>query len=174
MPMPMQISKTAAMAMALAALATGCGSDDESTAPSAAANTATTAAVSAVSELAGAYRRTMTAADLTRTEGVRDEAGPGQERPEPGPVTLTLSDGTLKFVDLGADLTIRHDFSATSDGAFRIGAYQQPEQGAFCGPDVSQTASYTWKVSGDVLTLKADQDPCADRDAGLTGTWRRR
>ena len=38
--------------------------------------------------------------------------------------------------------------------AFRIGAYQAPDQGAFCGPDVSQTASYSWERSGELLTLK--------------------
>ena len=58
------------------------------------------------------------------------------------------------MTDVGAGVTIRQDFSATSDGAFRIGAYQAPEQGSFCGPDVSQTASYMWERSGDVLTLR--------------------
>ena len=42
------------------------------------------------------------------------------------------------------------------------------------GPEVSQTASYTWKRSGDVLTLEAKQDECADRDSILSGDWRRR
>ena len=71
-------------------------------------------------------------------------------------------------------MTIRQDFSATSDGAFRIGAYQAPEQGSFCGPDVSQTASYTWERSGDGITLEAEQDECADRDSILSGEWKRR
>ena len=78
------------------------------------------------------------------------------------------------MTDVGADLTIRQDFSATSDGAFRIGAYQAPEQGSFCGPDISQTASYTWKRSGDVLSLQAEQDECADRDSSLSGEWKLR
>jgi hypothetical protein len=55
-----------------------------------------------------------------------------------------------------------------------IGTYQAPDQGAFCGPDVSQTASYTWAFADDVLTLKAEQDACADRDSSLTGEGRRR
>jgi hypothetical protein len=78
------------------------------------------------------------------------------------------------MTDIGADFTVRQDFSGTSDGELRIGAYQAPDQGAFCGPDVSQTAVYTWALEGDVLTLKAEQDECADRDSSLTGKWRRR
>jgi hypothetical protein len=78
------------------------------------------------------------------------------------------------MTDVDAGLTIRQDFSATSDGAFRIGAYQAPDQGSFCGPDVPQTAAYTWKRSSGVLMLKAAQDECADRDSNLTGRWQRR
>ena len=131
-------------------------------------------ATTATPRLVGEYRRALTEADITRTENVRREAGPNQGRPEPGPLELTLSDGTLKLVDLGADVTVLQDFSATSDGAFRIGAYQRPEEGSFCGPDIPQTATYAWKLEGDVLTLKAQQDRCADRDSVLTGDWKRR
>jgi hypothetical protein len=92
----------------------------------------------------------------------------------PGRLELALEEGTLTMTDVGAGVTIRQDFSATSDGAFRIGAYQAPEQGSFCGPEVSQTASYTWKRSGDVLALAAEHDECADRDAILSGRWKRR
>ena len=53
----------------------------------------------------------------------------------------------------------------------RIGAYQAPEEGSFCGPDVPQTAAYTWRRSGGVLTLKAVRDECADRDSILSGRW---
>jgi hypothetical protein len=150
----------------LAVLAAGCGSDDE--APS--ASQPTTSAPS----LAGTYERSLTQADIERTDRLRDESVPGQEKPQPGLLKLGLERGTLTMTDVGAGVTIRQDFSATSDGAFRIGAYQAPDQGAFCGPDVSQTASYTWKQSGDVLTLKADQDECADRDSSLSGRWQRR
>ena len=64
--------------------------------------------------------------------------------------------------------------ASSSDGVFRIGAYQAPDKGSFCGPDISQTASYTWKRSGNELTLNAEQDACADRDAVLSGRWRPR
>ena len=124
--------------------------------------------------LAGTYERTLTSADIERTDDLRDESAPGQGKPEPGSLKLALEDGTLTMTDVGAGVTIRQDFSATSDGAFRIGAYQAPDQGSFCGPDVPQTAAYTWKQSGDALRLTADQDECADRDSSLTGEWERR
>jgi hypothetical protein len=155
--------------LVLAALAVGCGSDDDGS-PATSPGAATTSAA----DLAGTYERMLTHGDIERTDDLRDESAPGQGKPEPGPLKLALEDGTLSMTDVGAGVTIRQDFSATSDGAFRIGAYQAPDQGAFCGPDVSQTASYMWKQSGDVLRLKADQDECADRDSTLTGEWQRR
>ena len=168
--MTVRRSKMVVATVALAALLAGCGSDDGDAGNSPQA-TATTAATS---DLVGEYRRTLTAADVERTDGVRQEAGPNQERPEPGPLALELRDGTLEFVDLNAKVTVLQDFSATSDGAFRIGAYQRPEEGSFCGPDIAQTAAYTWKLAGDVLTLAAKQDRCADRDSVLSGEWKRR
>ena len=115
----------------------------------------------------------LTSADIERTDRFRKE-GPNQDKPKPGALELTLTNGTLKMSDRQGKVTILQDFSATSDGALRIGAYQRPEEGSFCGPDVQQTASYTWKLAGDVLTLKAKQDECADRDSILSGDWEER
>ena len=157
-----------AATLALAALVAGCGSDDE---PRRAAQQERTTSAPV---LGGTYERTLTRADIDRTDDLRDEAGAKQGKPRPGPLELALDEGTLTMTDAGAGVTIRQDFSATSDGAFRIGAYQAPDQGSFCGPEVSQTASYSWKRSGDVLTLEAKQDECADRDSILSGEWRRR
>ena len=78
------------------------------------------------------------------------------------------------MTDVGAGVTIRQDFSATSDGAFRIGAYQAPDRGASAGRRSPRRPSYMWKRSGDVLTLKAAQDECAERDSTLSGQWKRR
>ena len=155
--------------LAGAALTAGCGSDDERP-------TATTAGplTTSAPNLAGTYGRRLTHADIERTDARRDESLPGQDKPQPGPLQLTLDKGTLTMTDAGAGVTIRQDFSATSDGAFRIGAYQAPERGSFCGPDISQTASYTWEQSARVLTLRADHDECADRDSSLSGVWERR
>jgi hypothetical protein len=155
--------------LVVAALAAGCGSDDDGSAATSPEPVTTSAA-----DVAGTYGRTLTRADIERTDDLRDESAPGQGKPEPGPLKLALDDGTLTMTDVGAGLTIRQDFSVTSDGAFRIGAYQAPDQGSFCGPDVPQTASYTWKQSGDVLRLTADRDGCADRDSILSGRWQRR
>lgn len=155
--------------LALAALAAGCGSGDGDPTTSPAGQPTTSSP-----SLAGTYERSLTRADIERTDHLRDESLPGQEKPQPGPLELALKEGTLTMRDIGAGVTIRQDFSATSDGAFRIGAYQAPDQGAFCGPDVSQTASYKWERSSDMLTLKAEQDECADRDSALSGEWRRR
>ena len=154
------------------ALAAGCGSDDPDVAEPAATNAASVSR-SATSSLAGTYTRRMTRGDIERTDRLRQE-GPGQEKPEPGPLELTLNDGTLKMTDVNAQFSILQDFSATSDGAFRLGAYQHPEEGSFCGPDIPQTATYSWKMNGDVLTLKAQDDECADRDSVLSGRWKRR
>lgn len=155
--------------LAGAALAAGCGSGDERP-------TATTAGTltTAAPDLAGTYERKLTHGDIERTDDRRDESLPGQDKPRPGLLQLTLQEGTMTMTDAGAGVTILQDFSATSDGAFRIGAYQAPERGSFCGPDISQTASYTWERSGGVLTLKADHDECADRDSVLSGEWERR
>jgi hypothetical protein len=155
--------------LALAALGAGCGSDDEEPTVVPASQLTTSSP-----SLAGTYERRLTRADIERTDHLRDESLPGQEKPEPGPLELTLEEGTLTMTDVGAGVTIRQDFSATSDGAFRIGAYQAPDQGSFCGPDVSQTASYTWERSGEVLSLGAEQDECADRDSVLSGEWKGR
>lgn len=165
--------RTVAAAATLAVLAVGCGSDDGGTGDG---GSTTEASNSATSTLAGEYGRTMTAADVARTEDVRQEAqqeaGSNQEPPEPGPLTLTLTDGTLILTGRdGAGVTVYQDFSATSDGDFRLGAYQNPELGSFCGPEVPQTASYSWELSGDVLELRATQDRCADRDSILSGAW---
>lgn len=154
-----------------AAVLAGCGSSDGTETRN--AETAATVATSAAPKLAGNYARTVTRGDIERTDRLRKE-GVGQAAPEPGRVSLALTDGALKFTDPRARLTIVQDFSATSDGAFRIGAYRRPELGSFCGPDVPQTATYGWALSDHVLTLKARQDSCADRDSLLTGAWRRR
>jgi hypothetical protein len=172
----MRVSGTLAATAALAALAGGCGSGgaDQAGQPSLAAATSH----SVVTTLEGRYARNMTKADIERTDRRRQighqERGANQETPEPGALSLRLTDSTLKLTDLHLKVTVVQDFSATADGAFRIGAYEHPETGSFCGPEVPETASYRWRLSGEVLTLKATADPCGDRDSMLSGGWKRR
>src|ERR687885_79551 len=98
--------------VALAALVAGCGSDGEQKPGAAAASGTTTAAPS----LAGTYERRLTHADIERTDDRRNESQSGQHKPDPGPLRLTLARGTLTMTDMRAGLTVRQDFSATSDG----------------------------------------------------------
>ncbi len=161
---------------ALAVLPAGCGSNDDE---GAAASTTTTAAAKATpaglpQELAGSYGRFVSKADIERTQSKRSEVGPSQEKPKPEAALLFLEPSAMTVRNPKADFVVQHDYSATGDGRLVIRGYQHPEAGAFCGPEIPQNATYTWKVSGDKLTLQADEDPCADRDSTLTGTWSRK
>jgi hypothetical protein len=155
-----------AIVLAAAVLLAGCGEDggapSRGVVPDAGAG------------LEGTYRRVVTAADIARTQRHRRE-GRAQHRPEPGPgpvtLALALTDGTLRFEDPRAAVTVLQDVSATEDGVLRIGAYQRPEAGSFCGPEVAATAAYRWRLAGDAIVLEATRDPCPDRDAVLSGRW---
>jgi hypothetical protein len=174
-------SVACAATMATAALViTGCGSDDGDT--SAAAEPAPTSSTAAApetatvpSDLLGTYERRVTRADIARTADIRNEAGPHQETPEPGPARLVITASSLKFTDLGADppLTIEQSITATAD-RLSIEAYVRPDKGAFCGPEIPQNTTYGWEHTGEVLRLEAQDDPCADRDSLLTGAWKRK
>ena len=162
----------AAAGLALA----GCGSDDENSAnnePQAPPPTATTTASAPAipNDLLGTYERRVTRDDIERTQKTRDESGPNQEKPVPGPARLVISASALKFTDLTAKppFTIEQSISATAD-RLTLEAYIRPDKGSFCGPEIPQNASYRWERDGAALRLSADADPCADRDSSLTGT----
>ena len=163
------MTRLAAIAALAAAGASGCGAGGGKAEPARPA--ATTAA--AAPRLAGDYVRDLTRANLERTNRQR-RAGPGQDPPEPGRLRLSLGAGTLTLHALDEGVTVRQDFSATSDGSLRIGAYQDPAHGSFCGPEVAETATYAWRMAEGRLSLRAVQDGCADRDALIAGSWRRR
>jgi hypothetical protein len=169
----------AATIVALALAVAGCGSDDGNTTGAAettpSTSTAATAAAPTIpNELLGTYERRVTRADIERTEKIRDESGPNQEKPEPGPGRLIISASSLKFVVLAADppFTIEQSITATAD-RLSIEAYVRPDKGSFCGPEIPQNTTYAWESTGDVLQLTAQDDPCADRDSSLTGSWKR-
>jgi hypothetical protein len=166
-------------ALALAACcglaAAGCGSskDSSSSNASAPAPPATTTASEPAAPFAGTYVRQVTQADIARTEKIRDEAGPSQERPKPSRATMFVSTDGLAFTSTGAP-RIALDYSATPDGKLEIRGYQAPQVGAFCGPDVPQNATYRWAKTATGVTLRAVQDQCADRDSTLSGTWKKK
>lgn len=124
----------------------------------------------------GTYERRVTQADIDRTSKLRNDAGPNQQAPTPGPARLVVNSAVIRFIDLGAKppLTIDQNVSATPSGQLTIDGYAHPDQGSFCGPEIPMNASYTWALRGSVLTLKAHTDRCADRDSSLTGAWKRR
>lgn len=168
-------------AATLAVAAAGCGSDDKSAADGGAAKPQSTVSRTAAKtpaalpqELAGAYTRFVTKADIERTQRKRSELGPNQDKPKPERALMFIEPAALTVRDPKATFVVQQDFSATGAGQFAIRGYQHPEVGAFCGPEVPQNATYTWKVAGDKLTLRAVKDPCADRDSTFTGTWSRK
>jgi hypothetical protein len=157
----------------VASTATGCGSSDSKTPATNGSNAAQTSR-SAPPALLGQYQRFVSKADIERTQKKRSELGPNQEKPKPAVTLLFLEPGTLTTRDPKATFVVQQDYSATSDGKLVIRGYQHPDVGSFCGPEVPQNASYTWKKTGDKLSLRAVGDPCADRDSTLTGTWSRK
>lgn len=119
----------------------------------------------------GTYVRTVTKADIARTARFRHE-GPGETTPPVGVVHITFAARGFRFVDPTA-FAISQTYSATATGRLTIKAYVNPGKGSFCGPEVPQNASYTWTSNGRILSLKATDDRCADRNSLLSGRWTR-
>ena len=164
----------AAVAIAVLGVA-GCGSsksDDKSTAAKPPSTAPATAKVPP--ELLGSYTRKVTQADIDRTQRKRSEVGPNQEKPKPSRALAFFEAGGLSTRDPAGEFVVQQDYSASADGKLEIRGYQHPEVGAFCGPEIAQNATYAWKASGSTLTLKAIDDPCADRDSTLSGVWKRK
>lgn len=107
----------------------------------------------------GSYIRTVTKADLARTNGFRHE-GPGQTLPPTGRYRLIVGAKTFSAVDT-TGFAVGQTYTATKAGAFSVKAYVDPYKGSFCGPDIPQNASYKWARSGNTLVLKPKDDRCA-------------
>lgn len=162
-------------AIAAAVLVSGCGSSDHSKKTSGDAPAATTASASVPPrDLLGSYQRFVSKSDIARTQKKRSEPGPGQEKPKPEAALLFVASSGLTTRNRDASFVVQQDYEASADGKLVIRGYQNPDQGSFCGPDVPQNATYTWRKSGNDLVLKAVSDPCADRDSTLTGTWKKK
>lgn len=167
--------RAAGVAAAAGLLASGCGSSNDAASTGApAASSPATATAAIPPQLLGTYVRTVSQADIDRTDGIRNE-GPGQEAPAPGPARLVVGRTNITFVVLGTTppFSIEEDYSAGTKGQLVIDGYTNPDVGSFCGPEIPQNATYTWTVTGGGVELKAVTDRCADRDSSLTGTWQR-
>lgn len=173
------ITRALAALAAVAGLAVaGCGSSDDDDAATGAQRSdasavATPAATAAPTDLRGTFERRITAADIERTDKIRDESGPNQEKPAPGPGLLVIDGAKIRFEDRSVKppFVVQQSISASAD-ELSIEAYIRPDTGSFCGPEIPQNATYTWSREGAVLRLEAVGDPCADRDSMLTGDWR--
>jgi hypothetical protein len=153
---------------ALALAGAGCGSGDEPSAP---------AEAKASGAPYGSYSRKITQADIDRTDDARDESGPKQEDPRPSQARLTIAKGAgqdvLRVTDERDGFSVAMDLGIDGD-EFKLYSYVDPMQGAWCGPQIAESAAYTFETRGDALVLEpAHDDACADRDSTLTGTWKR-
>ena len=154
------------LSAALSALClVACGDDD---APIATEATATPSAAF------GVYTRDVTEADIKRTLNARHDA-PGFEPAPAGRWQLTIAPG--KGID-AIKVTDPEGFTIAMDGKvdgdeLRLAAYSAPEKGAFCDPAISAVATYELDVQDPEIALKPTADECADRDAVLTGTWKK-
>ena len=158
---------------ALVLLAAGCGDDDDSE-PASEKAAATTAAEASAAPY-GTYVRTVTKKDFARTADLRDEYGPHQQLPPEGEYRLVIAKGAgqdvLKATDPGG-FTVAMDMRAAGE-IVDLTSYVDPSRASFCGPEVPAPASYSFKTESSALSLEPSQDdPCADRDSILTGTWR--
>lgn len=160
---------TLIVGLSLAGLGTGCGSSATTTDKQ--GTTSATAPRSAAANLSGSYVRTITNADMARTNSFRHE-GVGQSTPPTGAYHLTLTGDTFRATD-PTGFAVAQTYAATNGGHLSVILYVNPNQASFCGPDVPQNAAYRWSLSHSTLTLTAKDDACADRDSILQGRWTR-
>jgi hypothetical protein len=123
--------------------------------------------------LHGTYTRTVSTADLSRTQRFRNE--PANQVLPAGKWRVHISDGVFYFDDPsgggGSEAFIAlPNRSLTMQGPVN---WLEPasRQGSFCG--VEPTGTYRWSLHGNELTLTARSDRCADRNSMFNGTWRR-
>jgi len=159
-------SRFAAFPIVAALAASGCG--DSGDKPASAASTPAVA-----QGPYGLYVRTVTRQDIKRTARRRDEHSPHQSAPPAGRYRLVIAKGGAQDVIKVTDpdgFTVDMDMNVTP-GKLSLTSYVDPIR-AFCGPEVPEQATYSFRSAGDSLTLRPRaSDGCADRDSLLTGTW---
>ena len=157
--------------VAAALIAGGCGSSNNDKASTSSSTGAS--ATSAPKAPYGVYVRTMTKQDLARTASRRSEYGPNQSAPPTGRYRLVIAKGASQDVIKVTDPTgfmIDMDMNVVP-GTLQMTSYVDPNRASFCGPEVAAQATYTFKTASSSLQLAPQNDPCADRDSMLTGTW---
>jgi hypothetical protein len=161
--------------VSLLVLMAGCGDDDDAASSGAQEDAATAAPAEGPKPPYGTYARPVTKRDIARTAAIRNEYGPNQETPPSGTYRLVIAKGAGQDVLKASDpsgFTIAQDITVDG-GQIRLTSYVDPSVGAFCGPEIPAQAQYAFAVDGSSLGLSPDpDDPCADRDSILTGTWR--
>ena len=165
----MRLTTTLIAVASAGVLVAGCGDSDN------AKPTSTTKSAEHSQAPFGTYARQVTKADLQRTAKVRDEAGPNQETPPAGRYRLVIAKGAsgpvLKVTD-PTNFTVDMNLAVDQPGMLNATTYVNPRRATFCGPQIQESASYTFKRDGSALVLAASpQDPCADRDSILSGRW---
>jgi hypothetical protein len=160
--------------VAAALVAGGCGSNSSNDKP---ATSGSTAASQTSAAPYGLYTRTVTKKDIARTAARRDEHGPNQSTPGTGRYKLVIARGASQDVIkvTGPDgFTIDMDMNVVP-GSLKLTSYVDPSRASFCGPEVPAQATYSFKAvaraRASSLQLQPNEDPCADRDSLLSGTW---
>lgn len=126
-----------------------------------------------VKALHGTYTRSITTADINRTQRFRNE--PADQALPAGAWRLHISRSVFFFDDpQGGGGT--EAFTARPDGTLAMQGpanWLEPpsRQGSFCG--IEPRGTYRWAVHGNALTLTARSDRCADRNSLFNGTWTR-
>jgi hypothetical protein len=128
-------------------------------------------------ELAGAWTRTITSADQQKAQPqygdppptgawklIFDTVGAWHLDPMGSGVVNQYNVRPGGTLDVYAPIVIAPQ-GISKYGASGIGCCDCREDGPF--------GTYTWTVSGDTLTLKAEQELCGDRQAIWEGTWTR-
>jgi hypothetical protein len=143
---------------------------------------ATTAVVSAKApgvprQVLGRWTRTVTAAEVARTESLRNPAD-GVPLPAGTWHVQISADGVARYTDP----TPAHEVTAGQvrfepGGRLAVGNqipnFPHASQGGFCG-DTTGAGIYHWSVHGSVLVIRVvDDRQCADRNSFWNGTFTR-
>jgi hypothetical protein len=123
--------------------------------------------------LAGTYTRSVTAADIQRTQSFRDE--PADQVLPAGTWRLHVRRDGVFFFDDPRGAGGSEAFTALADGTLTMQGpvnWLEPhsKQGSFCG--IERDGAYRWTITARTLVLTARSDRCADRNSMFTGIWR--